>query len=62
MNMLCNLSQISSDYSMLLCLRSAQECVVSHPGPAALGYFSSFIEHSVQTVPAEALPGGWIML
>lgn len=28
-----------------------------HPGPAALGHFSSFTEHSVQANPAEALPG-----
>lgn len=61
MNTLCNLSQIFSDYLMPLYLRSAQECVVRHPGPAALGYFSAFTEHSAQTIPAEALPGGWIM-
>lgn len=42
---------------MFLRFRSAQESIERHPGPAALGHFSSFTEHSVQSNPAEALPG-----
>lgn len=44
-------------FSTVLYFRSAQECVVRHPGPPALGYFSSFPEHCVRGSPAEALPG-----